>query len=75
MGSWRDIARPIIAKVILEHHGKPTLKQVLYDAYPFGERQHFPYKIWLDEIKRQLGTKGKADRAFLERSGQQRLGL
>jgi len=74
MASWRDVARPIIAKVLAEHEGKTSLKQALYEAYPFGQREHFPYKVWLDEIKRQRGFKGKADKAVLERAGQMRLG-
>jgi hypothetical protein len=31
----------------------------LREAYPFGERKYHPYKIWLDEIRRQLGTTDK----------------
>lgn len=57
--TWRDKARQVIAAVIAEvgtdDPGK--LKRALFDAYPFGERQYHPYKIWLDEIKVQLGTK------------------
>jgi len=53
---WRDRCRPIISKVIAEHKGKPTLKQALHDAYPFGQRAYHPYKIWLSEIRRQMGT-------------------
>ena len=56
--TWRDIARPIIEKVIANHSGdEKALKKALLDAYPFGERKYHPYKIWLDEIKRQTGTK------------------
>ena len=53
--SWRDIARPIIADVLQNTNGmdEHTIKKALYDAYPFGERQYHPYKIWLDEIKVQ----------------------
>ena len=35
----------------------PAFRKELKDAYPFGPRQYHPYKIWLDEIGRQLGTK------------------
>jgi hypothetical protein len=24
------------------------------EAYPYGERKYWPYKVWLSEIKRQL---------------------
>jgi hypothetical protein len=36
----------------------------LFDAYPFGERKYTPYKIWLDEIKRQVGTKKEGPDLF-----------
>lgn len=53
--TWRDSARPIIAEVLKENEGKDEkiIKKALYDAYPFGQRQYHPYKIWLDEIKVQ----------------------
>jgi len=56
---WRGRARPIIAKVIAEHAGRPQpeVRRALREAYPFGPRQHHPYKIWCDEVKRQLGLK------------------
>lgn len=54
---WRGIAAPIIAKCIADHgHDKAELKKALRDAYPFGERNYHPYKIWLDEIKKQCGS-------------------
>jgi hypothetical protein len=57
--TWRDIARPIIEKVLKENEGKPdiVIRQALYNAYPFGERRYTPYKTWLDEIQRQRGKK------------------
>jgi hypothetical protein len=56
--SWRMRARPIVAQVLHDTKGKPEaeIKKALFDAYPFGMRQYTPYKIWLDEIKRQRGT-------------------
>lgn len=55
-GTWRDIARPVIQKVIAEYEGNDNneLKKLISKKYPFGERQYHPYKIWLDEIKVQL---------------------
>lgn len=55
--SWRDKARPIVAQVLRDTEGKtePEIKQALFDAYPFGQRHYTPYKIWLDEIRRQRG--------------------
>ncbi len=57
--TWRDSARPIIARVLNETAGKPEadIKKALYDAYPFGMREYHPYKIWLDEIRVQRGLK------------------
>jgi hypothetical protein len=53
--SWRDIARPIITKVLEETRGQDdkAIRKALRDAYPWGERAHFPYTVWLDEIKVQ----------------------
>lgn len=57
--SWRDAARPVIARVLAETKGKtePEIRAALHDAYPFGMRAHHPYKIWCDEIQRQMGRK------------------
>jgi hypothetical protein len=57
--SWRDQARPIIARVLEATRGEPekAIRQALLDAYPWGERAHHPYKIWCDEIRRQRGRK------------------
>ncbi|MBT7304886.1 MAG: hypothetical protein HN849_35490 [Victivallales bacterium] len=56
MGTWRDHARPIIAAVIAEHQGetKREVRRALRDAYPYGERKYHPYKVWCDEVNRQL---------------------
>lgn len=29
------------------------VRKALREAYPFGPRENHPYKIWLDEIKKQ----------------------
>lgn len=57
--SWRDRARPIIAEVLAENAGKADeeIRKALREAYPWGERAMQPYKIWLDEIKVQLGKR------------------
>ena len=53
---WRDIAAPIIRRVIAEVGTENTkkLQKALNDAYPFSEKKLHPYKIWRDEINRQL---------------------
>jgi hypothetical protein len=61
---WRNSATPIIARVIAEHKGESEseIRMALRAAYPFGERKHHPYKIWLDECAVQLGKKLPPDR-------------
>lgn len=53
---WRDIAAPIIRQVIAEVGTEDTkkLKKALIHAYPFYEKKLHPYRIWRDEVKRQL---------------------
>ena len=59
MGSWRDIARPIIAKALAEavDNGmtEKETKRFIHLRYPFGPRSMYPYKIWCNEIRIQLG--------------------
>lgn len=56
---WRRLAAPIIAKVLAETEGKPEeqVRAALRVAYPFGPREHQPYRIWLDEIRIQTGCR------------------
>jgi len=56
---WRERCRPIIAKIVRENRGADIklIRKKLKDAYPWGERAMYPYAVWLDEIKVQLGTK------------------
>lgn len=60
MSYWRDISRKTIAGVIkrVGRDDPVLLKRELFDAYPFVERKYYPYKIWLDEMKKQLPAKG-----------------
>jgi hypothetical protein len=53
---WRATASPIIARVLEETKGRSEkeIREALKLAYPFGERVLYPYKIWLDEIRRQM---------------------
>ena len=55
--TWRETAAPIIAKVIRDvgRDDMRVLSKALREAYPFGSRGMHPYKIWLSEIKNQLG--------------------
>lgn len=63
MKTWRDAAIPIIAAVIKAHctDDLKGLRKALRCAYPWGPKEHHPYKIWCDEIRRQLGLKSVKD--------------
>lgn len=54
--TWRDSAGPKIAAVIaaVGTEDMKELRKALREAYPYGERKYWPYKVWLDEINRQL---------------------
>ena len=58
ISKWRIYSRQVIAKVLSENKGADTktLRKILHDAYPFGERNYYPYKIWLEECRRALTT-------------------
>lgn len=57
--TWRDHCAPIISRVLEETKGKEEkeIKKALKEAYPYGERRMWPYKVWLSEIKRQRKMK------------------
>jgi len=64
--TWREHARPIIAKVLADNKGKTDkeIRVALRNAYPYGERAMHPYKIWCDEIKFQRNQKKKHNQVF-----------
>jgi hypothetical protein len=59
--TWRNDCRPIIAEVIQRVGTKDpkALRAALLEAYPYGQRSMHPYKIWRDEIRRQLNPPPK----------------
>lgn len=62
MSYWRAQAKPIIERVLRECRDEgitdtAVIRARLRPAYPFGLRQYWPYKVWLDEIRAQLGEK------------------
>ncbi len=61
--TWREHARPIIAKVLADNKDKTDkeIRKALQDAYPYGQRKMHPYKIWCDEIKVQRKLKISKD--------------
>lgn len=56
--TWRDSAYPIIGKVIAENKDKTEkeIRKALREAYPYGERRMHPYKVWCDEVNKQLNA-------------------
>ena len=60
--------RPIIAEIVGVFHPKDDekwIKKALRATYPeyFFERKYWPYKVWCDEVKRQLAARrGKTPR-------------
>lgn len=56
---WRNHSRKIIRGVIESSKAKTLaqLKREISQNYPFGTREHYPYKIWLNEVGLQFGQK------------------
>lgn len=54
--TWRDSAKKTIALALEEIRDRlpeMTIKEIrvhINRAYPFGERAHYPYQVWLDEL-------------------------
>jgi hypothetical protein len=57
--TWRDKCRPVVARVLRDNvkGDERALRRALRDAYPFGARNWWPYRVWLDEIKVQRGLR------------------
>jgi hypothetical protein len=67
MGKWRSKARAVILLALREgaNHGLEgdELARFVNEAYPFGLKENFPYKVWRQEFRRHvLGIK-KSPRA------------
>ena len=56
--TWGEISKRVIAKVIEQNPDAEykVFKKLLRDAYPFGRREHFPYKAWCKQQKHTLNT-------------------
>lgn len=67
MSTWRQRAEPIIRKAVCEIVGpnpppysdyeKGEIRRLLRRRYPWGKKDLWPFKVWCDEIARQLGEK------------------
>lgn len=54
---WRTTSKKIIREIIgrIGISDTEKLKLELRNAYPFGERKYYPYKIWMNECHKALG--------------------
>ena len=60
---WSDIARQTIERVALDIPDDADMKArktAIDAAYPFGQRQYWPYKAWLKARKAYLSKYGPA---------------
>lgn len=55
----RQLYRPLITKVLIATKGQPRkeVRAALHDAFPHPPHKYWPWKIWLDEVRRQTGEK------------------
>jgi hypothetical protein len=54
---WRVAARRAIERGmegVTPADSEKALRDAISAAYPFGERRMMPYKIWLDEVKKEM---------------------
>jgi hypothetical protein len=47
--TWRDVANTVLRSLYAHGH-QPTAKEI-FDAYPFGPRENFPYKVWCEQAR------------------------
>ena len=46
--SWRDASNVVLRRLFVDR--LPT-DQEIFDAYPFGMRQYWPYKVWREQVR------------------------
>lgn len=53
---WRAHSAKVIKRVIkrVGTADRQALQQAISEAYPFGERRNYPYKVWRDEVAKHL---------------------
>lgn len=52
---WGEAADRVLVKVfafLAPDADDKTIRLAVRDAYPFGERKNWPYKVWLKRVKR-----------------------
>lgn len=56
--TWREKARDVLLAVlrgaVAEGVGREELLRRITDAYPFGPRSHYPYRVWCEEVRNLL---------------------
>lgn len=65
--SWRDVAVRVIWSTVEKARrdgvSEPrAILKLVNDAYPYGVREHYPYKVWLDEVRKLKQRLGLAQR-------------
>lgn len=72
-GTWRDVARSVIAEVTKNHGELPAeeFRKKLSESYPFGERRYFPYKVWCEEVRKVMKRKTAPHTMPLSTDGKQ----
>lgn len=64
MPTWRERSAHVIAKALKDIPMSATEKEVrklLQGHYPFGQREHHPYKAWCLAVKDALIERGLLD--------------
>lgn len=76
---WYEQAAKVIRRIVAENPGATTseLRRLAGNAYPFGLKVHWPYKMWTKALNDILGPSPQKARALrrkldeiAERSGQ-----
>ena len=56
MSYWNVKSREVIDAVVIRVgvDDETALRKAMFDAYPFGERKHWPYKVFCEEVKKTM---------------------
>lgn len=49
MSYWSDASNRVLAPMFAD--GKQPTQKEITEAYPFGPREYWPYKVWLGQVK------------------------
>ena len=58
LSHWRATAQETLFRIrpevqaALGSGNQQEARRILREAYPFGERKHYPYKVWCEEMGR-----------------------